>query len=193
MLAAMLACMGATLSQQALAITVSETTDYPNSLSFTFGTNVGTLDLGSNFVSGSLAGNCNIGDCNPASGGGDSQDSFLLDVAAGTQITSIFVTTSNVSGPAGFTASFSFRDSVPPTEIFLGSLPLGTTTGDLATAAYGPATWGTSLFGQGASAAGAFSFDFTVEYVVTAVPVPAAVWLFGSGLLGLIGISRRKK
>ena len=28
---------------------------------------------------------------------------------------------------------------------------------------------------------------------VTAVPVPAAVWLFGSGLLGLIGIARRKK
>jgi len=27
----------------------------------------------------------------------------------------------------------------------------------------------------------------------TLVPVPAAVWLFGSGLLGLIGISRRKK
>jgi hypothetical protein len=25
------------------------------------------------------------------------------------------------------------------------------------------------------------------------VPVPAALWLFGSGLLGLIGISRRKK
>jgi len=26
-----------------------------------------------------------------------------------------------------------------------------------------------------------------------AVPVPAAVWLFGSGLLGLVGIARRKK
>ena len=26
----------------------------------------------------------------------------------------------------------------------------------------------------------------------TVVPVPAAVWLFGSGLLGLIGIARRK-
>jgi len=25
------------------------------------------------------------------------------------------------------------------------------------------------------------------------VPIPAAIWLFGSGLLGLIGISRRKK
>lgn len=28
---------------------------------------------------------------------------------------------------------------------------------------------------------------------VAIVPVPAAVWLFGSGLLGLIGIARRKK
>ena len=28
---------------------------------------------------------------------------------------------------------------------------------------------------------------------VSAVPVPAAVWLFGSGLVGLIGIARRKK
>jgi cyclophilin family peptidyl-prolyl cis-trans isomerase len=27
---------------------------------------------------------------------------------------------------------------------------------------------------------------------VTAVPVPAAAWLFGSGLLGLIGVARRK-
>ena len=29
--------------------------------------------------------------------------------------------------------------------------------------------------------------------VVSSVPVPAAVWLFGSGLLGLIGMARRKK
>ena len=28
---------------------------------------------------------------------------------------------------------------------------------------------------------------------VGAVPVPAAVWLFGSGLLGLVGLARRKK
>ncbi|MDX2504381.1 MAG: VPLPA-CTERM sorting domain-containing protein [Gammaproteobacteria bacterium] len=27
----------------------------------------------------------------------------------------------------------------------------------------------------------------------TVVPVPAAVWLFGSGLIGLIGVARRKK
>jgi len=30
-------------------------------------------------------------------------------------------------------------------------------------------------------------------WTLTAIPVPGAVWLFGSGLLGLFGISRRKK
>jgi hypothetical protein len=28
--------------------------------------------------------------------------------------------------------------------------------------------------------------------VITAVPVPAAVWLFGSGLIGLVGVARRR-
>ena len=31
------------------------------------------------------------------------------------------------------------------------------------------------------------------SYDPTVVPVPAAVWLFGSGLIGLIGLARRKK
>ena len=37
-----------------------------------------------------------------------------------------------------------------------------------------------------------FYFD-NVTYAPAVVPVPAAVWLFGSGLIGLIGIARRKK
>ena len=32
----------------------------------------------------------------------------------------------------------------------------------------------------------------TIDIAVSAVPVPAAVWLFGSGLLGLVGVARRK-
>lgn len=32
-----------------------------------------------------------------------------------------------------------------------------------------------------------------VTVAVNAVPVPAAVWLFGSGLLGLVGVARRAK
>ncbi len=35
------------------------------------------------------------------------------------------------------------------------------------------------------------SFNWNLK--ITAVPVPAAVWLFGSGLLGLVGMARRKK
>ena len=46
------------------------------------------------------------------------------------------------------------------------------------------------------------SVDFTTvggqsagidNIVVSSVPLPAAVWLFGSGLLGLIGIAKSKK
>ncbi len=37
------------------------------------------------------------------------------------------------------------------------------------------------------------SGSFAPTLTVSAVPVPAAVWLFGSGLLGLVGVARRKK
>ena len=41
---------------------------------------------------------------------------------------------------------------------------------------------------------GAFpGFEANFDFKVAAVPVPAAVWLFGSGLLGLVGVARRKK
>ena len=38
------------------------------------------------------------------------------------------------------------------------------------------------------SSTGGFKFA-----VATVVPIPAAVWLFGSGLIGLVGLARRKK
>ena len=44
--------------------------------------------------------------------------------------------------------------------------------------------------GQGGGGELGWSATYTME--TTVIPVPAAVWLFGSGLLGLIGIARRK-
>jgi len=38
-----------------------------------------------------------------------------------------------------------------------------------------------------------FNYEIIINGSVSAVPVPAAVWLFGSGLIGLFGINRRKK
>lgn len=40
-----------------------------------------------------------------------------------------------------------------------------------------------------------FNANFNANLIPTpkAVPVPAAVWLFGSGLLGLVGVARRRK
>ena len=35
--------------------------------------------------------------------------------------------------------------------------------------------------------------DLAFKTFVTPVPIPPAVWLFGSGLLGLVGMARRKK
>ncbi|MES0328275.1 MAG: VPLPA-CTERM sorting domain-containing protein [Gammaproteobacteria bacterium] len=50
---------------------------------------------------------------------------------------------------------------------------------------------------QNTSATWSFSAESTTSYSmsvtsVTTVPVPTAVWLFGSGLIGLFGVARRK-
>lgn len=40
---------------------------------------------------------------------------------------------------------------------------------------------------------GSFEAVLSVNGSINPVPVPAAVWLFGSGLIGLAGVARRKK
>ena len=52
--------------------------------------------------------------------------------------------------------------------------------------------WALGAPGDPTSAKHELRGDFLTPLVLTAIPVPAAVWLFGSGLIGLIGLARRK-
>ena len=50
----------------------------------------------------------------------------------------------------------------------------------------------TSVKLQGATGTNQQSYQLD-NMVYSPVPVPAAVWFFGSGLIGLVGVARRKK
>jgi len=80
----------------------------------------------------------------------------------------------------------------------MGPLPVATSTLDTD----GVSITGDDGVGGSAMDNGPFSgfntnFDMTsvtmTGYTPSAVPVPAAIWLFGSGLIGLVGFARRKK
>ena len=66
----------------------------------------------------------------------------------------------------------------------------GVFTGELMSSQNGGSTWySTNQYGFDYAS---FNGTISASTTISAIPVPAAVWLFSSGLLGLIGISRRK-
>jgi len=92
----------------------------------------------------------------------------------------------------GEITGFGFQDSGGTTDFYDFTFTL---TGGQLASLYSP-TLGVSLTSEQSDFAGDFTADFGGEAKGTlgaVIPIPAAVWLFGSGLLGLIGIARRKK
>jgi len=130
--------------------------------------NPSTLGLG--FVSGTLVNGA--GDDLVLFGIGTVEDTFDLTIG-GTTVNNLTATDSTFDTPDGFQLNavavnldaFGFGNGAIVTDILL-------TFNDI-----------TSQF----SLAGALNPPPVV------VPVPAAVWLFGSGLIGLVGVARRKK
>ncbi len=93
-----------------------------------------------------------------------------------------FTTGTSTNAAQGFTPPFSMTGSA------LQDAGAGVWTGTLVAAGNVGPEWGgfnTQQYSE--------LFNVTITAETSAVPVPAAVWLFGSGLMGLVGIARRKK
>jgi hypothetical protein len=172
----------------AFALDFTETTDFLGGINFTFGPSVGTLDPGANTVSGSLRGNCVVSifspiDCNTGHPvDGDTQDSFNLTVPAGYQITSLTVTTSNFFGPNGFDATIEVDKAPSPplnTVIPVTNLTANGPTANLVTTPLGEGVYAISVFGQRASALGAYSLSWSVT--INLAPIGGSSGSFQTG------------
>ena len=134
---------------------------------------LGSLTTGENRVIGTLDGGAQG---NPDDGP-DEFDTFEFTTTGSWTFSSLSTTGTGFAGYYdSIDAPYSFQGSgnLPGTNLF-GTQPAGDYT----------------IFVAPSSNGGTLSYD--VSITVTAVPVPAAVWLFGSGLLALLGISRKRR
>lgn len=96
----------------------------------------------------------------------------------GTGLYEQFTTGASSNRQKGASAGFTLTGST------LQDAGSGIWTGTLVSAGNTGAAWGSNDASQ-------YSEVFNVA--ITPVPAPAAVWLFGSGLAGLLGVARRRK
>jgi hypothetical protein len=89
---------------------------------------------------------------------------------------------------ANVNSALPYSDVLPGQTEFISYAPLAATINSVG---FGPGT-GFENFKAYFDMGNGNSLHVT-SIEVSSVPVPAAVWLFGSGLLGLIGVARRKK
>ena len=139
-----------------------------------------------------------------ASGGTDLSDATILDLLS--------VQGTSGSGDIGTTVGFGTGGTVNnspftfnPSTAVPDLLVIGGWTVNLSTTSIAEQTTSIlTLEGSGSISGNGFDLTptqwtlsandtgSTYSMTVTAVPIPAALWLFGSGLLGLIGIARKK-
>lgn len=144
-------------------------------------TQIGTVNAGGVTTAGLTTVTSNIGTAATTIGAG------CADALVGCSSTSTLLkgaTYGNTLGYPGLSTSQSLDASLE--MMYLAAVGTNAQTAasvDFYDNAYGRAVWSLSSNGQ---------LTYTVGAEVAAVPVPAALWLFGSGLLGLVGIGRRK-
>ena len=114
---------------------------------------------------------------------GPGNDIFIAEVGDALEDANIYVSSLFSTNPLDFT--------------FLGTADGNTVTSfDLASIGFTEQVRAVkilSLNNGGAPNAPGFDLAYVQAINFSVVPVPAAIWLFGSGLIGLIGVARRKK
>jgi hypothetical protein len=123
-------------------------------------------------------------------------NNYACGLAAGASC--VVTATSDTANGVSFTSATAVSGTAP---VLVGLDTVGYfyyLTGQSGSTARPLTTSSINLFANSEGVAGEWSLsrDGTLTWnsaAVSAVPVPAAVWLFGSGLLGLAGVARRKQ
>jgi len=201
--------VNAAVISQSDAIAMSNT-NWSNTLSFNqFDSSLGTLDSVSFEITGVVAGDARYESMDSAPSTVTLSLEAMLELArpSGAPLVVVFPVVSVVATPGpfdtvidwsgtsggayiGLTATLSnsaSTTSAADLALFTGAgtidLGVSASAQSMGTGSGNLVTW----FTTDASA------DVTVIYNYSTVPVPAAAWLFGSGLLGLVGMARHKK
>lgn len=141
----------------------------------------------------------------------DYQLSSVSDGMGGLLVTTFAQNTTDVFLGGGFatggTTTFGNNNAYVTININLADITGAFTQDQMSTVSYADCTPG-SLMGKtdpkticmtgwlGSEAdlsGGTMQGTYPINQSISAVPVPAAVWLFGSGLVGLAGVARRRK
>lgn len=193
----------------AQAFIITESTDFPGSVDFVGGEDLGSFDVGVNTLSGALDGECideggGFSDCNTSTSLADNQDSVLVTVATGTQLDSIVLTTESlVVGQLieFIDIGFQIRDETNTVDIFEFIPPDGLSSPNLLgfPGPIGAGVYAISFFGIEASTDDVYSLDYSAQFTVSAIDTgtidivePWSLGLMMVGLAGL-GLTRRKK
>jgi hypothetical protein len=163
-------------------------------------------DLASNLFNLDSAGTNTFSGTTQSGSGSTDSDTFFVTLAAGLQITDFLV---EWSDPTTSDIDFSFSllsivFSPTPVTTLLESSTYSTSADTASESTLvAPAHSGAFRYvvGSGASGNGesTISYKISIETgsipaaAVTHMPVPAAFWLFGSALLGFVGMSRKTK
>ena len=192
-----------TLNANSAVITYDEGIDGDLSDVYYAPTNVGTAGSGLNTITGTTT--VTVG--TPFSSA--NMDSFIFTVPTGYQISSFTVDHNDQTVDAvnaGYylmqDATYEYRNGayhlqtgIRLTDVYIGTLyptnPIDVLalTGGLPLMA---GTYAIEAHNMSFNNIEDSSIDYTWSVEVSPVPIPSAVWLFGSGLIGLIGLARRK-